>query len=106
MEAFQGQSQVSVDIKNDKALESALLACLQASKKKVEKMSAEIIDRLEQRNLELEIVAYNAMHSENLLIEWAAMPERNTKPRPNIEERMLIAAREIEARRGLTGLKP
>lgn len=64
-------------------------------------MSGEIIDGLERRIIELEIVAHNAKHIENLLIEWAAMPERRREPRPSIEERMLIAARSIEARRGI-----
>ena len=74
---------------------------MQGAKKAVEDMSGEIIDALENRVIELEIVAYNARHVENLLIEWAAMPERKSEPRPSVEERMLIAVDAIERRRGL-----
>lgn len=61
----------------------------------------QVFESLEKRIAELEIVAHNAKHLENLLIEWAAMPEREQQPRPSIEERMLIAARAIEERRGI-----
>jgi len=77
------------------------MLAMQGPKKAVENMSGEIIDGLERRITELEVVAYNAKHLENLLLEWAAMPERKQQPRASVEERMLIAVDAIEKRRGL-----
>lgn len=74
---------------------------LQGPKKAVEDMSGEIIDGLECRNLELEIVAHNAKHIENLLIEWAAEIKDKGQACPLLEGRMLLAVRAIEERRGL-----
>ena len=74
---------------------------MQGAKKAVEDMSGEIIDGLERRNLELEIVVHNAIHLENLLIEWAAEINDKGKACPLLEGRMLLAVRAIEERRGI-----